>query len=439
MYVICQYYNDPNIERVKEYLAALNFNLMNKNVIEVHDIIEPHTIIPKNIAFNKKHKTIKIEEIMNNHSNTNTRLTFDIAFKYANNFLPKNSIVVLTNLDVFLHPICNSFDTIREDFFDYHDRLNYNCVLCLSRHEYDWDNTLTKDPAAYYGSSQDCWIFKTPITIENATFAVGNAPFCDGAISGKFLAANYKVYNWADKYITCHIDRCRNTHNPNKHSGGNMILNKNTDYTAKDHYDQLSGFICPYIDYNLAMKHLQLQLHFCFGKEKGLTCKRGFHDHYPKMMLVNPLQKIFEDEKTQSRTIQTDNSMMVVEYVLRYNPEFVFVWGEKMYNAILNELNEKAKAENIEELNHEDNRDMKNENEYTPQIYKTKTSNIYLIINMENMENNDNNNILTITKAKDMIEYAALNNSTRFSFAQTPLGLGVNDSQTDESLGYAAE
>ena len=216
MYLIIQYYNDRNTERQKEYDFCLKNNLNNPTIKEIHNIIEKETIVPDKFKNIPKLKNIAFDYSKN--GNIPGRLTFKYAFEYANKNIPKNEVICIINLDIFLD---NSKDwiNIKDEFF-----YKNNNVMCLSRYEFYWNNTYKVENSQWTGASSDAWIFLNPIKqIQDCNFAVGNAPGCDGAITRRFYNHSYKIFNWPQKYKIFHLDICRG------HKNGQMIITNKTD------------------------------------------------------------------------------------------------------------------------------------------------------------------------------------------------------------------
>jgi hypothetical protein len=235
MYLIIQYYNDKNIERQNEYNICLRKNLNNNAIKEIHNIIEKDVIIPDEFINNKK--LININFDYSKIVPIEGRITFDYVFNYAKINIPNGEIIVISNLDIFLDS-SNDWLNIKTNFFYIN---NDRKVLCLSRHEYNDINinNVKLTEAQKIGSSSDTWVYKNDIneTINNCNFSVGNCPQCDGAIHRIFYDNGFKVFNWAEKYKTFHVDKCRF----GKNKVDVMIYNNKTDKTAQT----LAGLECP--------------------------------------------------------------------------------------------------------------------------------------------------------------------------------------------------
>lgn len=217
MNLIIQYYNDKNLERQKEYDFCLEKNLNNPAIKKIYNIFEKETIIPE--KFINHEKMINVPFDYSKNGNIYGRITFKYVFEFAKKNIEKNEIICIVNLDIFFDN-SNEWKNIRKDFFDY----NYRNVLCLSRYEFNWNNTYYSEKSQWGGASSDAWIFlNSNNDYKDCNFAIGNSPGCDGAICKRFYNNNYIVYNWPQKYKIFHVDICRG------HKNGIMIINNKTD------------------------------------------------------------------------------------------------------------------------------------------------------------------------------------------------------------------
>jgi len=138
--LISQIYNTNKI-RFNEMLKTLNNNIENKNIEEIILLNEKHI----NLDINSS----KVKEII-----INNRLTYKIAFDYAEYNIPANKIVILANSDIWFD---NSIINISKYNLD-------NQIIALSRYDIkeNSDYKLFTRP-----DSQDSWIFKNPIKLQH--------------------------------------------------------------------------------------------------------------------------------------------------------------------------------------------------------------------------------------------------------------------------------
>ena len=220
MNLIIQYYNDKNIERQKEYDECLNRNLNNSAIKKIYNIIEKDTVIPEKFNNNK---LINIPFDYSKNGNIPGRITFKYIFEFAKNNIAKNEIICIANLDIFLDD-SDEWKNVKNEFFD----INNKNVLCLSRYEYNWNNTSNIELSQWGGASSDMWVFVNgDNNVEDSNFTVGNAPGCDAAIVRRFYNAGYNIFNWPQKYKVYHLDICRG------HRNGIMIITDKTDIEGK--------------------------------------------------------------------------------------------------------------------------------------------------------------------------------------------------------------
>lgn len=236
--LIIQYYNDTDLERQKEYDECVRKNLNCPYVKSIHNIFEPGSSIPEEFTNHPKHNLIDIN--LNECGKVPGRLTFQYAFDYANKTFPPGEVVAIINLDTFIDPTCDGWESIKSEFFDINPSLHK--VLSLSRYEYYWSGEVKKNSWCFKGNSADAWIVQTPIrSIPDCNFAVGNCPSCDNGINFRFHLAGYRVFNWATKFRICHLDLCRG-HVEQKF----MVITDKTDHTLPGGKGETGWFCCPY-------------------------------------------------------------------------------------------------------------------------------------------------------------------------------------------------
>ena len=194
VHILCQYYNDKNLERQREIDTCFRHNLANKNVASIVHFQEECTELP---LWLKNHTKF--------HSTTcNERLTYKHAIDYANEFL-KGELVCVCNADIFMYDQ-NDWSTLYSFFEE-----NPKSVAALSRHEYDGKH-VTKDPLLSrmnYANAQDAWIFVPVLTeIQDIDFPLGTLG-CDNAFADRLKTAGYTPYNFANEYKIIHYDVCR--------------------------------------------------------------------------------------------------------------------------------------------------------------------------------------------------------------------------------------
>jgi hypothetical protein len=191
--VLIQYCNDPRPDRMAEYDECVSRNLANPHVKAVHNLVEP---------------TVKVPDVFSRHPRyvehrVDRWLTYRTAFDYANAALP-DEIVALVNLDIFLDP---DSDWPRAEAM----LRGSKTVFCQSRTEYSPDGSTYKDPAfaaLAFATTQDGWIFKTPLDVPDCDFEIGTLG-CDNAIADRLMRSGYVPVNAPNQFRILHYDRVR--------------------------------------------------------------------------------------------------------------------------------------------------------------------------------------------------------------------------------------
>lgn len=198
--LITQWYNTQDKQRQKENTICLINNILNPlidNIILLNEDFYDLNSILKNLSPKIKSK-IRQKVI-------GTRLTFYDAFQYVNDNFP-NNIIILSNLDIFFN---NTLQILKNINFD-------NLFLSLLRYDlqsdfiFDQDNNITK--FKHNGplgipciDSNDCWIFKTPIIIDDLTKEIYlGSNGCDSIINYIMYNNNYNVINPVDSIQAIH-------------------------------------------------------------------------------------------------------------------------------------------------------------------------------------------------------------------------------------------
>jgi len=215
LHLIVQYYNDKNAMRASEVDACLRFNLANPHVLQVHVLKEPFTVMPREFAGHPKLKIVHRD-----------RMTFQMAFEYANT-LPYNSTACLSNADIYLDHQ-SPWHQFTGNLEDMGTLAKGKYALSLSRVESNTEGhvwltrELQRDLA--YSYSQDAWVFKTPIIVQDADFTVGNCPGSDNAIADRLFEAGRRPINFPQVWRIFHLDSARK-----KFQDPGMVYTNKTD------------------------------------------------------------------------------------------------------------------------------------------------------------------------------------------------------------------
>jgi len=251
--IIIQSYNEKNNDRMNELTLCILQNLENNSVKNVYNLYEGDDD-------NYLHKLIK------NHTkyvgkSLAKRLTYDDAFKFANQNLEKNSIVCLLNLDIMLEEKFNSKELSKV--------LVENVIIANSRNEMDPDTgSIYLDQIfskSFHAHTQDAWFFRTPINIKpevDVNFELGFLG-CDNAIAHRLKMCNYLLFNMPQRFRVVHVDNIRgkNANNFKKFHNSqnekkNIVLNKKPEKNGSalvPNYDAVK---------NISIDSLIQSLHF---------------------------------------------------------------------------------------------------------------------------------------------------------------------------------
>ena len=194
VYVLCQYYNDPDPYRQREIDTCFQQNFKNDAVGRVIHFHEPQTQLPDWMSEHPKFTVVP----------NNGRLTYRTAVEYANAYL-EGQLVCLSNADIFLYD--------RSPWHQLYQFLNEQpkAIAALSRHEFDGFE-ITKDPVLgfiHYANAQDAWLFIPQINgVTEIDLPLGTLG-CDNAFAYRLVQGGYQPYNFANEYKIIHYDRCR--------------------------------------------------------------------------------------------------------------------------------------------------------------------------------------------------------------------------------------
>jgi hypothetical protein len=198
LHVILQYVNDARPERQAEYDQCLRRNLENPHVQLVHNLLDENVTVPDVFARHPRFRQHALGHW----------ITFADAFAFANTHLPGEACALM-NLDIFL-----------DDRSDWHEAvklLDQKLVWCLSRTEFGAENTATSSLVMEAGAnSQDAWVFRAPIEVQNCNFGVGTLG-CDNAIAHRIKESGLLPINAATRFRIYHIDRFRRRTPQNQH------------------------------------------------------------------------------------------------------------------------------------------------------------------------------------------------------------------------------
>lgn len=254
---------EKNDLRLDEYVYCINKNIENELIEKIYLVCNRELYFNNRDYFEVFLKTkIKYNNKIRLILDDNKRFTFNKFINYTKNILNENQIVCVTNLDVFI-PMTNEWKNLEKDFFSF---VKNDCCLALSRTEYINDSYSFRDERAWQnGEFADCWIFKTPIKIQEKDFPfeipVGSAPTCDNHMFLIMGNTHRKVFNWAEKYIVYHYDLIRKPDVLEKKSG-RMIMNDDVVKLETQIFDKIPADrwkISPYKKWDKFLEEIKLE------------------------------------------------------------------------------------------------------------------------------------------------------------------------------------
>ena len=191
MILLIEYFKSPNPDRDSEYLFCINQNVNNSLIEEIYVFISDDSEL---VIKNPK---IKIEK-------RETRPTFYDLFEFANSFESKE--VIISNTDIFLdqtlselkgYDLNNKFLALtRWDIFQQQNNwfVRYYDNPWMECHKSD--GTIDEDESISTSHlSQDCWIFKTPVKMDDRLKFLMGKPGCDNRITQIMHENEYQVSN----------------------------------------------------------------------------------------------------------------------------------------------------------------------------------------------------------------------------------------------------
>jgi glycosyltransferase involved in cell wall biosynthesis len=241
--LIIQTYNETCSNRIEELVYCIRANLINPYVQCVFDMGNC-TILPDDIKSHPKY--ILVYE----QTNPVKWMTYKMVFDFANmNTSKYGSYWCIVNLDIFLD--CHSNWLLTRGL------LNSNYVFAQSRHEFTPGNDKIKPlfkldenfNNIYHSHTQDAWLFKTPIQVNDCDFEFGMLG-CDNAIAHRIIQSGYKVINKPITFKIYHNDNVKGKTSTNfmeKHANETLTKiskpeNKHpekTGYYLVPNYDKL--------------------------------------------------------------------------------------------------------------------------------------------------------------------------------------------------------
>jgi hypothetical protein len=174
MVLLVGLYLDPDAERMREFLTCIERNAANRKLAAVHVFVEQDVEPGELIARYPQLAAPKIHLIP-----LGKRRTYLDMFRYANRELPGRRVLI-ANADIFFDHTLGRLD----------DYDLTGALLCLSR----WDQYDGVWRLFDFESSQDVWIFDTPVPEFNCDFHLGVLG-CDNRVAWEARAGGLAVSN----------------------------------------------------------------------------------------------------------------------------------------------------------------------------------------------------------------------------------------------------
>ncbi len=226
MILLIEYFTSTNSNRDFEYKTCIRENLNCGSLEKIIVFISDET---SELGFeSEKVEIIKLKE----------RPTFKFLFEWANqNYL--NQICIIGNTDIIFD---NSLEILNETDLE-------NQFLALTR----WDlftennqwyvrffNHPWKGEITMGMLSQDSWIFKTPIQVDDRSNFLMGKPGCDNRVVAIYHELGYNVKNPSRKIITKHLHTTNyRTYNHTDMVFGPYLLVEPTDDLEKESWKQI--------------------------------------------------------------------------------------------------------------------------------------------------------------------------------------------------------
>jgi hypothetical protein len=185
MIVLVGFYLDASPERLLEFLTCIERNAANRKIEEVHVFLEDPVGPAEVLSRHPQLASSKVRLIPHGR-----RLTFRELFAYANRELPGKRVII-ANADIYFdHTLA------RLDGYSLTGRL-----LCLSRWDLQQDGLWRLFD---FESSQDAWIFDTPIPEFDCDFHLGLLG-CDNRLAWEAEHAGLAISNPSRSIRSYHL------------------------------------------------------------------------------------------------------------------------------------------------------------------------------------------------------------------------------------------
>lgn len=175
MMLLVGFYLDPSAARLREFLTCIERNAGNPRIAEVHVFVEQEIDPAHLVSLYPQLASPKVRLVV-----AGSRVTYHQFFDYANRELMGRRVII-ANADIFLDRTLSRLD-------------NYDlrgCLLCLCRWDLHTDGSWRLFD---FESSQDAWIFQSPVPDFPCDFHLG-IPGCDNRLAWEAEHAGLVVSN----------------------------------------------------------------------------------------------------------------------------------------------------------------------------------------------------------------------------------------------------
>lgn len=190
MKLLIEYFKSQNTQRDNEYLTSINENIKCSKIDRIYIFISDESVLS---IQSPKIEIIKLD----------IRPSFKFLFEWCNQNLP-NQTCIISNTDIF-------FDDTLGHLEDYDlsnqflaltrwDLVPYNGGWGIQFYNRPWRGDITTGQL-----SQDSWIFKTPVKVDDRSDFLMGKPGCDNRIVQIMHEQGYDVKNPSSQIITKHL------------------------------------------------------------------------------------------------------------------------------------------------------------------------------------------------------------------------------------------
>lgn len=220
MNLLIEYFKSDDYQRHSEYLTCIHENLENQYIKKMYIFISDDS----ELYF----KSEKIEIVK-----LNERPTYKNLFEFCNENL-KDEICIISNADILFDDTLSHIENANLD----------NIFVALTRWEIFCENREWCIAPYNNSSSQDVWIFKSPIVVsDQMNFNLGK-PGCDNKIAKLMSEIKYEIRNPSNQIVTSHFHMSgyKTYSEKERIPGPYLCLVPTDDINKKTEYIEIDGF-----------------------------------------------------------------------------------------------------------------------------------------------------------------------------------------------------